>query len=117
MVAKLVPVAFVFLAGALFARRGIISSETSKAFSEFAFRFLIPAFLMESLYIADLRRVFNLPALGAYAATAVVSAGVIAAVAQLQGITAERRPCESWRPARSIPPMWQSPSSPCCSVT
>lgn len=85
MVAKLVPVAFVFLAGAVFARRGIISSETSKAFSEFAFRFAIPAYLMGSLYTADLRRVFNLPALGAYAATAVVSAGVVAAVARLQG--------------------------------
>ncbi|MFJ4653671.1 AEC family transporter [Nocardia sp. NPDC088792] len=85
MVGKLVPVAFVFSAGAVFAGRGIIAAEASKAFSEFAFRFAIPAYLMGSLYAADLRRVFNLAALGAYAATAVVSAGVVAGVARLQG--------------------------------
>ncbi|MFE3755599.1 hypothetical protein ACFXO9_14940 [Nocardia tengchongensis] len=52
-----------------------------------AFRFAIPAYLLGSLYTANLRRVFNIPALAAYTVTA-AAAGLIAAVAYTHGHTA-----------------------------
>ncbi|MFB7719029.1 AEC family transporter [Nocardia sp. NPDC056100] len=86
-IGKLAPVAFLFAAGALFARRGIIAGEVSKAFSEFAFRLAIPAYLLGSLYVADLRRVFNVPALTAYTCTAIIAAAAVAVIARIRGRT------------------------------
>lgn len=82
---KLAPVALVFAAGVVFARRKIIDAATSKSFSEFAFRFAIPAYLLGSLYTADLHRVFNPRALSAYTLTAVAAAALVAAVARARG--------------------------------
>ncbi|MEV6773800.1 AEC family transporter [Nocardia sp. NPDC051030] len=85
MVAKLAPVVFLFAAGVVFARRRIIDASVSRAFSEFAFRFAIPAYLAGSLYTADLQSIFNLPALAAYTTTAVVTAGAVACVGRWRG--------------------------------
>ncbi|MEV6138201.1 AEC family transporter [Nocardia sp. NPDC051990] len=79
---KMAPVALIFGAGVVFARRKIIDSSTSKAFSEFAFRFAIPAYLLGSLYSSNLSQVFNVTAIGAYAATALLAMVVVAIVAR-----------------------------------
>ncbi|WP_245717153.1 AEC family transporter [Nocardia jejuensis] len=90
MVGKLAPIVFVFAAGVYFARRGIIDASVSKAFSEFAFRFAIPAYLLVSLYRADLRRVFDVPALAAYTVTAAVGAIIVGGVACAGGRSARQ---------------------------
>ncbi|WP_327146230.1 AEC family transporter [Nocardia sp. NBC_01327] len=79
---KLAPVALICGAGVLFARRKIIDATLSKAFSEFAFRFAIPAYLLGSFYRADLRQVFNPVAIAAYTTTAVLGMIVVATVAR-----------------------------------
>ncbi|RJO73789.1 AEC family transporter [Nocardia panacis] len=79
---KLAPVALIFGAGVVFARRKIIDSTVSKAFSEFSFRFAIPAYLLGSLYTSDPRRVFDPTAIGAYATAAVAGMVVVAVVAR-----------------------------------
>ncbi|MET9490467.1 AEC family transporter [Nocardia sp. NPDC006630] len=79
---KLAPVALICGMGVLFARRKIIDATLSKAFSEFAFRLAIPAYLLGSFYRADLRQVFNPAAIAAYATTAVLGMTVVATVAR-----------------------------------
>ncbi|MGV9411580.1 AEC family transporter [Nocardia sp. NPDC003693] len=86
MAAKLAPVVFVFAAGVVFARRGIIDASASKLFSEFAFRFAIPAYLLGSLYTADLGRVFDPWALGAYVLAVSLTACLVAGVSYTRGI-------------------------------
>ncbi len=85
---KLAPVALVFAAGVVFVRRKIIDADMSKAFSEFAFRFAIPAYLLTSLYTADLHRVFSPRALSAYTLIAVSAAALVAAIARARGARA-----------------------------
>lgn len=87
---NLAPVAITFAAGVLFARKKIIGADTSKAFSEFAFRFAIPAYLLGSLYKSNLRQVFQPTAIAAYAATAVVSM-ILVALAARTAIGADTR--------------------------
>lgn len=69
---KLAPVALVFGAGVVFARRKIIGAEVSKAFSEFAFLFAIPCYLVGSLYSSDLGKLFDPRAIAAYLVTALL---------------------------------------------
>ncbi|MEU0545107.1 AEC family transporter [Nocardia sp. NPDC005978] len=86
MAAKLAPVVFVFAAGVVFARRGTIDAAASKLFSEFAFRFAIPAYLLGSLYAADLDRVFDPRAIGSYTLTVLLAAGVVGGICHARGI-------------------------------
>lgn len=76
--AKLAPVLMVFGVGAVSGARKILPSEASRAFSDFAFLFAIPAYLFPKLYTADLAALFAPAAIGGYTATALVTMTAVA---------------------------------------
>ncbi|WP_228000770.1 AEC family transporter [Nocardia australiensis] len=74
---KLAPVVLVFGSGVVFARRKVIGSDSSKAFSDFAFLFAIPCYLFGSLYASDLGQVFDPTAIAAYLVTALLGMVIV----------------------------------------
>ncbi|MBC3842605.1 AEC family transporter [Streptacidiphilus sp. 4-A2] len=85
VLAKLFPVGLAFGAGVGFARRGVISAEVSKAFSDFSFLFAIPCYLFGNIYTSDLHTLFVWRALSGYVLSAVASMAVVGLVAYLFG--------------------------------
>ncbi len=82
MLAPIVPIAALVVAGIVFARRKIIASTDSRAFTEFAFRVAIPAYLFGNLLTSDLKALFDVSALSVYIVTALVAAAAVAAWAR-----------------------------------
>ncbi|WP_194838548.1 AEC family transporter [Nocardia sp. XZ_19_369] len=87
---KLAPVVLAFGVGVVFARRKVIGSESSKVFSEFAFRFAIPAYLLGKLYSSDLGHLFDPVAIAAYITTAVLAMTIVATVARFVSASSTR---------------------------
>ncbi|WP_109525808.1 MULTISPECIES: AEC family transporter [Nocardia] len=75
---RLLPVAGLVVSGWWLARRKIIASELSKPLCDLAFLLLIPAYLFPKLYGSDLGRLFDLTAIGAYAAVAITGMVIVA---------------------------------------
>ncbi|MGW2644087.1 AEC family transporter [Streptomyces sp. NPDC001393] len=80
---KLVPVVLAFGVGAVFARRKIVPADSSKVFSDFAFLFAIPCYLLTNIYRSDLHALFYWRAISGYVTGAFVGVLAVGLVARL----------------------------------
>ncbi|WP_448318509.1 AEC family transporter [Streptomyces sp. CO7] len=87
---KLLPVVLAFGGGVVLARRKVVPAESSKAFADYAFLFAVPCFLFSDVYRSDLGTLFDVRAVGGYAAAAAAAALLVAVAARASGVTDPR---------------------------